>query len=227
MDEIDRRAIDQLPLRPHVTRTRLSHGGPDVDRSIVVQNSALNVRRDVPHSRDGRVVERVDGALAGGGRYHTRDSIADVCTLELDIRAPAGRDQSENLGQRRNPDLMVQLDGPDLIEAEVDNRFAAEALRQGGVVVNNDRSVSGLVDVELDSVRPALEGAAKSREGVFREFPRRAAMADLLHRAFSGGIRPRLWLALGSHAGRPLSCIFARADAVERRPNRNRSLRRV
>ena len=75
---------------------------------------------------------------------------------------------AEHLRQRRNADAWSSSTLRDLVERELGDGAPGMALgrrRQRRVVVNDDDAVRGGVDVELDGVGPALEGAPKRRRG--------------------------------------------------------------
>src|SRR5207237_2582058 len=143
---------------------------------------ARDIRSLTGDSRDRVVVERVERVPSSMRASDLDDRVLDPLSLQLDVHGRAIADGLQYLVESRNPSAASQVDAGQRFP-----RASRDALALDDVVmVHDDDLVTRDVNVELHSIRAALERQQESRQGIFNALARRAAMRHFFEANGSG-----------------------------------------
>lgn len=148
------------------------------------------------------MIEGVDGVpCVWMPREATRHLDLDGGGLDLHVHGRARPDKRQHVVQRRHRFITAEPDGPQGLVREVCNRHPRGGAvgpdhRHVGIVMDNDRTTRGGVDIQLDPIGAVVQGHPERRQGVFEGLARRATMRDDLrdagHRYILSGWRGRM-----------------------------------
>jgi hypothetical protein len=148
------------------------------------------------------VVERMHGAPRGALPNDIGDRALDLDALDLHVDRRCGGGSRKDIVEPRNADAGAEVDASHVVPHAVGNRPAGERhCLTRRIVVYDDDSVLGRMDVELDPVCTALEGSVERCQSVLGEFPIRPPVGNALQGlcslfgsyivAAGGHLRPR------------------------------------
>lgn len=173
--------VDELEVRPNVARVGELGDRENVDISVLEQNTARDLGRDLADAHDRVVVERVNGAASSARPDHIDHRSLDVRSFDLDVNRRVPRRRGEDRAQLRNPAATIELDGAYFVPRHLGERAAGPASANVGIVMHHDYTVGRAMDIELYRVSAALVCPRKGGEGVLGELAFGASMGDSFH----------------------------------------------
>lgn len=173
---LDQGFIDEVPLAPEIARVDPAGGGCGIDGVARLEHSAGHPRGDQAGLSDESMVEAVHSRA--GARRVPRDAFqgagGDVARLEFDIDAQVRADRREDLvecGDRLPLHSACSQLG-------VGEGVDGPQPRNDRVVMDDDDSIGGAVDVELCGIGAELHCPAEGGEGILRSFPGGPSVGD-------------------------------------------------
>lgn len=173
--------IDERHFLPEILRSTRHERRHRVDVARILQHARSDRRKNRFNGFDNAMVERVDGAARFVLANNAHDERLDAGRLDLDVNHGIDTNGSEDCSERRNLHVLGEPKISELAGRQLGNCVRRESRRiNDRVVVNDNNSVIGGVDVELDCLGAQLDGAQKSRDGVLGQGLMRPPMRDFL-----------------------------------------------
>jgi hypothetical protein len=159
--------IDVRNLLPQILGPSGDERSDRIDVTRDLQHAGSHRWEDALHRFDDAMVERVDGALRFALADNAHHERLDARRLYLDINPDIRAQRIEYRRERRNLDVLGKPEFADLRGRQLSDGTGRESGRiYDRVVVDDDGSVFGGVDVELDRIRAQLDGANESRNRI-------------------------------------------------------------
>lgn len=173
MDCAHQRFIYCARRRPEVPGSGRTEDPGRIRRPCLLEQPPWNLRGELPHARDGAVIERVNGAVSFAGAYALHHHLLDPPALYLDVSARAAAKEVEHLGQARNRGTAPEVEAAEVGDGHLAGGHGPQIRvhRNSGncrVVVYDHYAICGGVDVELDCVGACLECEAERFERILR-----------------------------------------------------------
>jgi hypothetical protein len=146
----------------------------------IFQHARSHGRENRFHGFDNAMVERVDGAARVVLANDADDERLNARRFDFDVNRGINANGIEDGSERRNLYVLRQSKISELGGRQLGDCARREAGRvDNRVVVNDDNSVVGGMDVELDRLGTQLQGAEESGNGVLGQGLMRPPMRDL------------------------------------------------
>ena len=170
MGALDGFFVDRVDFLPQIFGGCGDERSSGIDVPGDFENSRPDCGEDCLDDPDHSVVERMHRANCLGFADAARHERLDAARLDLDINSCPVADDSERLREGRNVRTVSKRELVELRCRQLGDRPPRRSLRvprvNDWIVVNDDNSVAGGVDVELNSIGPQLDGALERGEGV-------------------------------------------------------------
>jgi RNA polymerase sigma-70 factor (ECF subfamily) len=186
MRGLHERLVDQRPVRPHVPRMKeagqAAHLGYGMRHVTIEEDATGDIWRFLADPDDRVGIERMQREpvpMLSGDVDHRA---LDVKSLELDVGGAAVAESIEHVGQPRHvPAAQVQL--RQILPCRARNHVA----KRGVVMMDDDFSVPGRVNVQLDRFGAMVQGEQESRQRILESFFWSATMTYTLQTGWSAG----------------------------------------
>ena len=179
--------VDERHLLPQVLRPGGHERSHRVDVTRVLEHTCPQRREDALHRPDDAVVERVHRAGGFAFANHPDDQRLDARRLDLDVDDGIGANGIEHRGERRDPDIVTEMEFPELSVRQPGDAMPSQTAGiDDGIVVHDDGTVARGVNVEFDTFRSQLDRSQKCGDGILWQGLMRSTVGDLLWRSLSG-----------------------------------------